>query len=117
MDVAIDTDGIDRLPFRLEVGVLPCTVRGEQFLMDGKAGQSITLMNGAVELSTPAGDVITLSPAFCEHNVLARSTNAYPQSTEHFTIYMTDYTPVHRVLHIRTTPFARRDLRGSSEKG
>ena len=43
--------------------------------------------------------------------------NAYPQSTEHFTIYMTDYTPVHRVLHIRTTPFARRDLRGSSEKG
>ena len=117
VDVAIDTDGIDRLPFRLEVGVLPCTVRGEQFLMDGKAGQSITLMNGTVELSTPAGDVITLSPAFCEHNVLARSTNAYPQSTEHFTIYMTDYTPVHRVLHIRTTPFARRDLRGSSEKG
>ena len=30
---------------------------------------------------------------------------------------MTDYTPVHRVLHIRTTPFANRDLRGSSEKG
>ena len=116
IDVAITTSGIDRLPFRLELGVLPCTVRGEQFLMEGKAGESLTLMNGSVELSNHAGDVITLSPGFCEHGMLGRSTNAYPQSPDHFTLYMTDFTPVDRVLHIGTRPFEPRELRGSSQR-
>ena len=96
--------------------MLPCLVRGEQFLMEGKAGESLTLMNGAVELSNQAGDVITLSPGFCEHGMMARSTGAYPQSPDHFTLYMTDFTPVDRVLHIGTRPFEPRELRGSSHR-
>ncbi len=116
IDVAIHTEGIDRLPFRIEAGVLPCMVRGEQFLMEGKAGESIILMNGEVELSNQAGDVITLSPGFCEHGNLGRSTNAYPQSPDHFTLYMTDFTPVDRVIHLGTKPFDPRSLRGSSNR-
>lgn len=116
IDVSIHTEGIDQLPFRLEVGVLPCKVRGEQFVLDGKAGESMTLMNGMVELSNPAGDIITLSPGFCEHLSLGRSTNAYPQSLDHFTIYMTDFTPIDRVLKIRATSTMPREMRGSTER-
>lgn len=116
IDVAITTTGIDRLPFRVEAGILPCRVRGEQFLMDGKAGASIVLMNGMVEMTNAAGDTITLSPGFCEHGMLWRSTESYPQSPDHFTIYMTDFTPIDRVIHIGAKPVMSPELRGSSER-
>lgn len=103
IDVHIKTEGIDQLPLRVEIGFLPnCELRMDQFILKGKAGESITLLSGKAEVRSEKGEVITLSPAFGEHNVLVRSDRAYPQSDEHFTIYMTSYTPVDRVLEIRT---------------
>ena len=111
IDVYIKTEGIDQLPLRVEVGFeAGCKVRTPSFLLDGKAGESITLLSGQAEVTGPGGEVITLSPAFGEHNFMARSGGAYPQSPEHFTVYLTAYTPVDRVIHIGTTPFAKKDL-------
>lgn len=105
IDVAVSTDGVDRLPLRVELGFPPdCQVRSDSFILTGRAGESLTLLKGAVEVRNPAGDTITLSPAFGSHNQLARSDGAYPQSPGHFTLYLTDYTPVDRVLSIRTAP-------------
>lgn len=110
-DVRIKTEGTDQLPLRVEVGFeAGCKVRTPSFLLDGKAGESITLLSGQAEVTGPGGEVITLSPAFGEHNFMARSGGAYPQSPEHFTVYLTAYTPVDRVIHIGTTPFAKKDL-------
>jgi len=101
IDVRIHTEGIDRLPLRVELGFLPdCQVCGEDFLLDGKAGQCVTMRGGNVRVKSRGGEIITLSPAFGCHNVQARSGGAYPQSPDHFTLYMTDYTPVDRTIHI-----------------
>ncbi|HPF87250.1 MAG TPA: hypothetical protein PK537_04250 [Candidatus Limiplasma sp.] len=101
IDVRIHTEGIDRLPLRVEIGFLPgCQVRGDDFLLEGKAGQSITMRGGDVEVKNHHGEIITLSPTFGRHNVQSRSGGAYPQSPDHFTLYMTDYTPVDRTFHI-----------------
>ncbi len=105
VDVAVRTEGVDRLPLRVELGFPPdCQVRSDGFIMTGKAGECLTLLRGAVEVRNPSGDTITLSPVFGRHNQLARSDGAYPQSPGHFTLYLTDYTPVDRVLSVRTTP-------------
>ena len=100
IDVTIGTYGLDRVPFRVELGVLPCQVVGEQFILEGKAGECLTLTQGNVRLIR-GEDVLTVGPGFAENLVLGRSTNAYPQSREHFTLYMTDYTPVSRTISIR----------------
>lgn len=108
IDVRIHTEGIDQLPLRVEIGFLPgCELRTEQFILEGKAGQHVTLLSGDVEVNSSKGEYITLSPAFGEHNVLNRSDRAYPQSDEHFTVYMTAYTPVDKVLKIRTASLPR----------
>lgn len=105
IDVSLHTEGIDQLPLRVELGFPPdCQVRSDSFILQGKAGESITLLRGDAEVRGAAGEVIALSPAFGLHNVQARSGGAYPQSQEHFTVYLTDYTPVDRVLKIRTVP-------------
>lgn len=104
IDVRFRTEGIDRLPFRVELGFLPgCEMRTDSMILSGKAGESITLLKGEAELKAPTGETITISDAFGRHNALMRSGGAYPQSNDHFTVYLTDYTPVDRVLKIRTT--------------
>lgn len=103
IDVRIHTEGIDRLPLRVELGFPPnCQIRSDSFILTGKAGESMTLLHGEVEVRAPSGEAVTLSGLFGRHNVDARSGGAYPQSGEHFTLYLTDYTPVDRVLSIRT---------------
>ena len=111
MDVKIRTEGIDQLPLRVEIGFeAGCHVRTPSFLLEGKAGECVTLLSGEAQITGPKGEVITLSPAFGEHNVMGRSGGAYPQSQEHFTVYMNAYTPVDRVIHIGVTPFEKKDL-------
>ena len=111
IDVHIKTQGIDQLPLRVEIGFEPgCTLRTDSFLLDGKSGESVTLLQGKAEITGPQGEVITLSPAFGEHNATWRSDGAYPQSLEHFTVYLNTYTPVDKTLHIDTVPFEKKDL-------
>lgn len=111
IDVRVHTKGIDQLPLRVEIGFEPgCQVRTPSFLLEGKAGQAVTLLSGEAEITGPKGEVITLSPVFGQHNSMARSGGAYPQSQEHFTVYLNAYTPVDRVIHIGVTPFEKKDL-------
>ncbi len=105
IDVSIKTEGVDQLPLRVELGFPPdCQIRSDSFIMTGKAGESMTLLQGDLEVRSAAGDTVSLSPVFARHNQLARSDGAYPQSPEHFTIFLTDYTPVDRTIVIRTAP-------------
>lgn len=102
IDVRIQTQGIDRLPLRVELGFLPgCEVRADNFILEGKAGEAITLLGGGLKVKSRQGDIIIVEGAFGSHNVQSRSGGAYPQSNEHFTVYMTGYTPVDRVIHLQ----------------
>ncbi len=111
VDVRLRTEGIDQLPLRVEIGFRAgCAVRHKDFLLEGKAGGRMFVLGGDLEVTGADGDVITLSGCFGEHANLARSDGAYPESGEHFTVYLTAYTPVDKLLHIGTTPFAKKDL-------
>ena len=109
IDLHLTTTGIDQLPLRLEFGFLPGGyVRTEHFVQPAAAGGCVTVVDGTVEAASPSGECITLGPAFARHNVQARMGGAYPFSESHFTVFLTDYTPVERVISIRA---ARKDRR------
>lgn len=118
IDVTIHTEGLDWLPFRVELGFPGGSqLRHEGFLMEGKAGQSLLLAKGPLEVLGPSGERMVLSDGFAEHSALNRSDRAYPQSSEHFTVYLTAYTPVCRKLHIGINPCFDPDLLSTEENG
>lgn len=113
IDVHIHTDGIDKLPLRVELGFPEGSMlRHENFLMEGQGGQSMILAGGELEVTGPSGDVITVSPGFAEHGNMRRAEmgGAFAQSEKHFTVYLTAYTPVDKILHFSTRPFLKKDL-------
>ena len=103
MDVTIRTSGLDQLSLRVEFGFAASSqLRHHGFLMEGKAGQSLLLTDGALEVIAPCGGVITLSGGFAEHANLHRYGDANQQIPDHFTVYMTAFTPVEKTIHIGT---------------
>ena len=110
VDVSVSAAGYEGIPFRVEMGFMPCHVRHESFIMDGAPGGSVILAQGMAELTGEQGDVLTIEGGFAEHGSLYRRDNAYPQSREHFTVYLTAYTPVEKRLRIGTQDFAQKDL-------
>ena len=104
-DLRIRTEGLTGVPVRLEWGVLPGSrIRSESFLLDAAPGGSMTVCGGTVQLTSGSGDILTLGPAFARHNVLNRMGGAYPLSSEHFTLFFTDYSPFEQMIHIGTSP-------------
>ncbi len=102
IDLHISTSGVDGLPFRVEFSFLPGGyARTEHFLQAARPGECINVLDGTLEVSGPSGDCITLGPAFAAHDVTDRMGGAYPLSGSHYTVYMTAYTPVEQVLHLR----------------
>lgn len=116
MDVTIHTEGLDWLPLRVELGFPGGSqLRHESFLMEGKAGESMLLAKGPLEVTAPSGERMVLSQGFAEHSALGRSDRAYPQSPEHFTVYLTAYTPVNKKIHIGANGCFDPDLLSASK--
>ena len=116
IDILIRTEGVDWLPLRVELGFPGgCQLRNENFLMEGKAGQSMILAHGPLEVTSSSGERMVVSDGFAEHSALGRSDGAYPEGPEHFTVYMTAYTPVCRKLHIGTHSCFDPDLLSASQ--
>lgn len=104
-EVRIHTDGLDGVPVRVEIGFEAGTqLRTPSMIMEGKGGDVVTLLSGDAQLTGPRGEVITLRGAFGQHSDLRRRNNAYPLSPAHFTLCMTAYTPMDRVIRIGTQP-------------
>ena len=118
IDVSIRTEGVDWLPLRVELGFPGgCQLRNESFLMEGRAGQTMILAKGPLEIIGPAGERMVLSDGFAEHSATGRSDGAYPAGPEHFTVYLTAYTPVCKKLHIGTRPCFDPDLLSANQNG
>lgn len=118
IDITVCTEGLDWLPLRVELGFPGGSkLRSESFLMEGKAGQSMLLAKGPLEITAPTGERMVLSDGFAEHSALGRSDRAYPESPEHFTVYLTAYTPVNKKFHIGTRSCFDPDLLNQVENG
>lgn len=103
VDLKLSTSGLDQVPLRVEFSFLPGgRLRSPHFITAAHKGSYINVLDGMVEAVGPSGDVITIGPAFSAHNLTDRMGGAYPLSQEHATIYFTAYTPVDRLIRIRT---------------
>jgi hypothetical protein len=105
VDLHLITKGLDQVPLRIEFSFLPdCRLRTEHFIVKGRGGLYINVLNGTVEAVSQKNDVITIGPAFGAHDVTNRMGGSYPLSEKHATVYFTAYTPVDRIISIRTQP-------------
>ena len=97
IELTLSTCGVDRLPLREELGLLPGGyVRTEHFVTDAAAGGSVLALDGTVEAVGPGGEAVAIGPAFGEHFVKNRMGGAYPLSPNHFTVFFTGYTSVQK---------------------
>ena len=98
----IRTQGVDRLPVRVEIGLLPGgRIRTQHFTQLMRAGEQVTILDGDIEITGPRGDALAIGPAFGSHDIRARMGGAYPLSDACYTVLLTGYTPVDRTLFIR----------------
>ena len=111
VEVKLHTEGLDKLPLRVELGFPGGSqIRHQGFLLDGRPGYSMLLSQGPLEITGPSGDVMTIDGGFAEHASFNRYPDAYPESKEHFTVYMTAYTPVDKTIRIGTKPIFGKTL-------
>ena len=108
VDLLFSWQGLTHVPIRLEWGFLPnLTLRNEHFRLKTFPGGSLYLMGGSLQADQGKENAITISPAFGCHSVENRMGGAYPQSSEHFTVFMTAVSPEEKTLHLglNTLPF------------
>lgn len=104
VDLHFKASGLDQVPLRMEFSFLAGgRIRSHSFITDAAKGSYINVLQGMVEATGPAGEVITIGPAFVAHDVKDRMGGAYPLSQEHATVYFTAYTPTEKTIRIRTT--------------
>ncbi len=109
-DISLKAEGYSGIPLRVELGFLPCDIRHSCFEMHGAPGGSIILNSGMLEMKGSEGDILTIKEGFAEHGYIRRRDTAYPQSNEHFTVYLTAYTPTEKTIRIDTRGFEKQDL-------
>ena len=98
----IRTQGVDRLPVRVEIGLLPGgRIRTQHFTQLMRAGEQVTILDGDIEITGPRGDALAIGPAFGSHDIRARMGGAYPLSDACYTVLLTGDTPVDRTIFIR----------------
>ena len=101
LSVDLETEGLDRLPLRLELcvpaGVL---VENGHFCMTAGAGGEMIVRDENIRLHGENG-IITFGPCFGEHEFPGHYSNEEP-NTDGFTVYCNAYTPVKRSFTIRS---------------
>ena len=101
VEIEIESTGCDRVPTKLEIifdG--SCMVQGDAFCLAGNPGQGITVTAGAVKVRK-GGDAMDIGPAFGEHHYSDAMRGSEPRSTDGFTLYFTDFTPMRRRVKIK----------------
>ena len=104
VDLYLSMQGVDGLPARCEFAFLPGGyVRTRHFLQRTRAGESINVLDGALEAAGPSGETIVLDSAFGAHDVRDRMGGAYPLSENHYSVLFTAYTPMEKKISIRAS--------------
>lgn len=92
VEVNVKLYGIDRAPFRIEIGVLGAEkAEGESFGMYGLKGQRILIRKGQVCLTNKT-NALTIGPGFAAHGFIDGIFGSEESDSRCFTMYYTDYT-------------------------
>ena len=100
LEISVDTDGLERLPLRMELCVpSQTTLENDHFCMETVAGKSMVLSDDYVTM-TKGLTSIEFGPGACEHHFkghyLGEEVNA-----DGYTIYCNTYTPTKRVYTLK----------------
>ena len=100
VELSIRTTGCDRVPVKLEMILSAgAMIKGDNFVLPGNAGGSITVESGFVTATT-AADEIRLGPGFGGHWFTESMRGSDAQSKSDFTVYFTGYTPIKKIVEI-----------------
>ena len=96
----VSTSGCDRVPVKVEFCFTGgCTVRGENFLVQGKPGNAITVGDGMVDVNLGL-DKMKIGPAFMQHHYDSSMRGSVEQDKNGFTVYFTEYTNIDKTIEI-----------------
>ena len=96
LEISVDTDGLERLPLRMELCVpSQTTLENDHFCMETVAGKSMVLSDDYVTM-TKGLTSIEFGPGACEHHFKGHYSGE-EVNADGYTIYCNTYTPTKRV--------------------
>ena len=100
LEISVDTDGLERLPLRMELCVpSQTTLENDHFCMETVAGKSMVLSDDYVTM-TKGLTRIEFGPGACEHHFKGHYSGE-EVNTDGYTIYCNTYTPTKRVYTLK----------------
>ena len=100
LEISVDTDGLERLPLRMELCVpSQTTLENDHFCMETVAGKSMVLSDDYVTM-TKGLTSIEFGPGACEHHFKGHYSGE-EVNTDGYTIYCNTYTPTKRVYTLK----------------
>lgn len=100
LEISVDTDGLERLPLRMELCVpSQTTLKNDHFCMETVAGKSMVLSDDYVTM-TKGLTSIEFGPGACEHHFKGHYSGE-EVNADGYTIYCNTYTPTKRVYTLK----------------
>ena len=100
IEISVDTDGLERLPLRMELCVpSQTTLENDHFCMETVAGKSMVLSDDYVTM-TKGLTSIEFGPGACEHHFKGHYSGE-EVNADGYTIYCNTYTPTKRVYTLK----------------
>lgn len=100
LEISVDTDGLERLPLRMELCVpSQTTLENDYFCMETVAGKSMVLSDDYVTM-TKGLTSIEFGPGACEHHFKGHYSGE-EVNADGYTIYCNTYTPTKRVYTLK----------------
>ena len=100
LEISVDTDGLERLPLRMELCVpSQTTLENDHFCMETVAGKSMVLSDDYVTM-TKGLTSIEFGPGACEHHFKGHYSGE-EVNADGYTIYCNTYTPTKRVYTLK----------------
>ena len=100
LEISVDTDGLERLPLRMELCVpSETTLENDHFCMETVAGKSMVLSDDYVTMTKELTS-IEFGPGACEHHFKGHYSGE-EVNADGYTIYCNTYTPTKRVYTLK----------------
>lgn len=100
LEISVDTDGLERLPLRMELCVpSQTTLENDHFCMETVAGKSMVLSDDYVTM-TKGLTSIEFGPGACEHHFKGHYSGE-EVNADGYTIYCNTYMPTKRVYTLK----------------
>ncbi|MBQ3489339.1 MAG: hypothetical protein IJA86_01970 [Clostridia bacterium] len=101
LKIHIQTHGMEKVPFKLEIAVpTDVYIRAGSAMTVATAGNFLCASEGDVSLSNPEGDSLTVKNVFAKHFYHRNMRGSVPSPCDKYLLFLTDFSPVDRTVEI-----------------